>query len=305
MLVRAIVNPIAGRRANHDRLPRLAAALRAHGGELEVFPTRGPGDATRLAAETPADARAVLVRGGDGTVREAIDGLVGRPVPLIVLPAGTENIVARHFGFTNSVDAVVRTILHGQPTPQDVGVINGKPFFIVVGVGFDAEIVHQLAQSRRGHISYLTYVRPIWQTFWRHRFPPVRVYVDDRQVFEGPALAFVGNLPRYAIGLRLLAQARSDDGLLDVCILPCAGRATLLGHALRTLGRAHVGHAGVQYYQTRSVRIEAAGPSEVPVEIDGDPGGHLPIDCSILPSAVQLLLPPPESAAGSTESRSR
>jgi YegS/Rv2252/BmrU family lipid kinase len=296
MTVWAIVNPISGRRKLSRLLEQLGPALAGHGYALEIMHTQNPGDAEILAGEAGAKVRAVLAVGGDGTVREVAAGLTGSKVPMVVVPAGTENIVAKHFGYRADAAGVTETIVTGHEAPCDVGLINGMKMLIVAGVGFDAAVVHRLAVRRTGHISYLTYVEPIWHTFWYHRFPQVRVEVDGQDVFEGAGMVFVGLLPRYSIGLRLIPNARCDDGLLDVCVFSCRSRAQLLRHAVRASVGRHMHSAGVLHYQGRRVLVSTKDKI-VPVQVDGDPAGTLPIDCSVVDSGLRLLLPPPARGA--------
>ncbi|MEZ6082443.1 MAG: diacylglycerol kinase family protein [Phycisphaerae bacterium] len=290
--IRAIYNPIAGRRDLSAFLKKLARELEIRSFNLEITPTAGPGDATRLAGDVPDDTHAVIAVGGDGTCRDVATGLLGRNVPMIVAPAGNENILAKNFKSKATIDSLVSTIIKGRMTSYDVGTLNSKPFILMAGIGFDAEAVHRVTQSRTGHISYLTYAKPLWQTFWRHRFPALRVTVDDATVFEGRGLAFVGLMPRYAIGLRLLANAQHDDGMLDVCVMPCTSKRQLIGLSIAAIIGRHVRRKGVVYCKGTRVRIESPDNREVPCQIDGDVADNLPIDCGIMPRAVKLLTPP-------------
>lgn len=289
------MNPVSGSCRQLAQVRAALGVLRARGVESVLELTTGPGHARTLAAraaDAPADV--VLVVGGDGTVSEAADGLVGRDLPMIIWPAGTENLVARSLGFRADGASILEAVLHGHVHPLDVGMINGRSFLVVVGVGFDAEVVHRLESLRRGHITHLTYAGPLWRTFWEHRFPPVRVTADGAAYWEGRGMVFIGNMARYALGLPVVRDARPDDGLLDLCIMPCRGHADLIGHSIRTLLAQHVEHPSVKYLRVREVRVESA--RRVPVEIDGDGFGHLPIAVTIRPGALRVKIPPREDA---------
>jgi YegS/Rv2252/BmrU family lipid kinase len=290
MKVRAIVNPISGRRSLAAVVKRLSERLLRHGVSLEVTPTTKAGDATRLAAEASrADTRAIVAVGGDGTVREVVEGLIGGSVPLAVLPGGTENVLAKHFGFRVDADELARTILRGEEEAYDVGVCGDRRFILMVGAGFDADVVRALSEARKGHISYWSYVRPFWNTFCRHGFPVLKVEVDGRAVYEGRAMVWAGIIPRYSMGMRILHRARTDDGLLDVCILPCASRTRLTVYGALLMARRAPRHARAQYHQCRHVRVTSDVP--VNIQIDGDPAGTLPVECGILDRGLRLLRP--------------
>ncbi len=291
----AIVNPVSGRGAVAPLVRRVKRALLRAGGTLEVRVTNNPGHATELASQVGDDVEAVLVVGGDGTVCEVVNGLFGKAVPSVILGTGTENLLAREFGMPHEPTEVARTLLFGERFSCDVGEVAAgsgrakRRFLAVAGVGFDAECVVRLTMARRGHITHRDYFWPIWRTFWSHRFPVLRVEVDGACVFDDCGLAITGLIGRYSVGLRPLLHARYDDGLLDVCIFPCASRLRLIAHAYRVSRRQHIGPGGALYHQGQRVRISS--PVEVPIEIDGDVGGVLPVDVSVVPGAATFLRP--------------
>jgi len=296
MKVQAIVNPVSGRGNSARLLTRVGDMLDRQGDHLTVCLTQGPGDATRLAARVAADIDVVLAVGGDGTVREVAEGLSESRKPLAVLPGGTENLVARQLGMKPNARCIFEALTAGRIVESDVGRVNGRRFLAVSGVGFDAEVVDRLVQARGGHITHLDYFWPLWRTFMTHRFPRLRVLADDQLVFEGHAMVFVGIQPRYCVGLRILREAKPDDGLLDVCVYPCRSRAQLLGHASCTLLRRHLGRAGVRYQQCRTVQITS--PQHATIQADGDQAGELPACFDIVPRAIRFLVHPTRVPSG-------
>ena len=270
----------------------LKQTLEKRGCRVDIMPTTGPGDATRFASETPDSTHAVVVAGGDGTVREVVQGLIGRPIPLVVLPSGTENVLAKHFGFRDGIDSVTRAITDGKIVNYDVGVCGNKNFILMISAGFDAEVVRRLSYVRKGHISYWSYQVPILRSLFGYTFPAIRVEIDGNQVFEGPGMAWAGVIPRYAVGMKILANARTDDGLLDVFIMPCKSRLKLIGQSLRIFFGRHLSSKGAQYHQCREVRFTPVGEQEVPMQIDGDYAGSLPTVCGITTPGVRFLVPP-------------
>lgn len=296
MKVQAIVNPVSGRSSSARLLARLRALLGRQGDHLSVRLTRGPGDAIRLAAQADDDTDIVLAVGGDGTVREVAEGLIESGKPLAVLPGGTENLVARQLGMRANARCVFEALTSGRIVESDVGRVNGHRFLIVSGVGFDGEVVDRLAAARGGHITHIDYFWPLWRTFLTHRFPRLRVVVDDQVLFQGHAMAFVGIQPRYSVGLRILRQAEPDDGLIDVCVYPCRSRARLLGHASRTFLRRHIGRGGVLYRQCRTVEITS--PDHASVQADGDRAGELPARFEVIPRAIRFMMHPTRAPNG-------
>jgi YegS/Rv2252/BmrU family lipid kinase len=292
--IAAIVNPVSGRRDLTPIIRRMGNELVSSGASFSLHRTECPGDATRIARRLQDEADAVLVVGGDGTVCEVVNGLMQRKVPVLVFRGGTENLLARELDMPAAPDQIARTLLEGSPIPYDVGVLNDRRFLSVAGIGFDAECVLRMSATRRGHITHLDYFWPIWRTYWAHQFPRIQIEIDGRLVFDGRGFAILGILPRYSAGMRILAEAVVDDGLLDVCIFPCTGRRQMLGHAVRALAHRHVGRGGVRYLRGRHIVVTSN--QCVPVEIDGDPAGSLPAEFTVLPHAARFLILRPAGA---------
>lgn len=285
-----IVNPVSGSAASRAILAGFLGRLRETGRTFQILETAHPGHARELARKCHEHAgRAVAVFGGDGTINEVVSGMRGSRTPILVIPGGTENIFAKYLGIAANADRLVRTLDSGSRRRFDVGVMNGRPFLLVAGIGFDAEVVRRLTEERRGHIGHADYVGPIWRTFWTFRHPRLRVDADGRRMFEGPGLVFVGNVPRYAVGLRILSRARPDDGRLDVCAFLCDGRLSLLRHAWRVLRGRHLDGGRVFYRQARRIRIESDGPAGI--EVDGEWAGSLPADFEIEERAISFVVP--------------
>jgi diacylglycerol kinase (ATP) len=293
MKVAVIINPVSGASKTGSRLRELVPRLRADGHEVHRWPTAGPGDARRLGHMASQQADAVVIVGGDGTVCETADGLAGSTVPMVLWPAGTENLVARSLGFMADPGTVLACLDHGRTMTMDLGKANGRSFTVVAGVGFDAEVVERLTRSRTGHITHLSYFWPLWRTFWEHRWPRILVNAEGSRGqirWDGRGMVFVGNMARYALGLPVVRDARPDDGLLDLCIMPCSNHLQLIGHSLRTVARRHIEHPGVIY--ERVTRVQMSSPSRVPYEADGEAAGWLPLDIGIRPAAIRVKVPP-------------
>ena len=259
--------------------------------EVRTEGTRHAGHAIELARQAgKGSADLVAVVGGDGTVAEVANGLAHSNTPLLIVPAGTENIIATELGLSNAAAQMDLLLKQGRNHPVDMGCVNGRYFLAILGAGFDAEVVHRVHRTRQGHISHLSYFWPIWRTLWEHKFPALRVTADGEELFDAPGLVFVGNTARYATGLRILRDAKFDDGLLDLCVYPCSGQLRLILHSLNTTLRIHPERRSVIYRRCRNIEISSSVPS-VPVQVDGDPGGTLPAKIEVHPGALNLLLP--------------
>jgi len=287
--VHLVVNPRSGYGGRKLMVAELRAAARSAGIDLIEHTTTGPGDAAAYTQGLAGQAGGIIVWGGDGTVSEIAGSLAGTDVPVLPCPAGTENLLAKELRTPADPQKVIDVFLNGYEVPCDVGVINGRAFLLIIGIGFDGEVVRRLSTGRTGHISHLSYFWPIWRTVWEHRFPRMRVVADGEEIFDDYALAFIGNISRYAVGLRICRDAVFDDGLLDLVVFTCREQTRLALHAAWTLLRMHPQKGNVIYRQVRQVRFETDGP--VPSQVDGDVGPDTPLDISVSPRRLRLLVP--------------
>ena len=294
-----IVNPKSGASSAKFTSRHFHRYLADSGFEVRLCLTESLEHACRLATDVAVDPHCALVvaAGGDGTIREVAHGLEGGHTPLLIVPSGTENLLANELGFDWRLETLIRTFEGGITRPLDLGTANGRCFASIAGFGFDAAVVDRVNQQRTGHINHFDYIHPLWRTFWSHTFEPMTVVVDGQQIFSGRGLVFVGNISRYAIGLQLLHYADYGDGLLDICIYKCGGRIHLVKHSILTVLKLHAKCRDVICRQGKQITVTAEAGS-VTAEIDGDPGPALPVHIEVVPGAVQCLVPPGAKPAG-------
>jgi diacylglycerol kinase family enzyme len=295
-------NPISGSGRGLRIADGLAGAARAAGHQVAVYlshPSQAPAEVI------PAGRDAVVVAiGGDGTLRCVVERLLAasseHPAhaavpPIVTVPLGTANLVATHLGCKwkrgHIGDQIMHAISADHRRPFDVTAVDGKAMLAVLGVGFDAHVVHDLCARRKGPITYADYALPVVRSILAYRFPPISIRVDGKPaVTDTQAIAFVGNIPEYGGGFSVTPKAKSNDRLLDVCILPCRNWQHLfeLG-AICGVG-LHIGTERAIYHRGKHVEISAS--ERVPVQIDGDEGGFTPVTLDLLPRQLTFIVPP-------------
>lgn len=294
-----IVNPKSGATSSKLTGRQFEQYLLKRGFDVRVSLTTSLENACELATDAAVeyDCAMVVVVGGDGTVREVAHGLEGSDKPLLIVPHGTENLLANELGFDEKLKTIIRTFEAEYIRPLDLGIANGRCFTSIAGFGFDGQIVKRVSEQRDGHIDHFDYFWPIWRTFWNYKFDPMKVEVDGEEIFDGPCLVFVGNISRYALGLQILHYADFGDGLLDVCVYKCASQLHLVKHSVMTILKQHADTRDVIYRQCKNISISSKTDS-VMTEIDGDPGPALPVQIKIIPQAVNCIVPEGAKPAG-------
>ncbi len=287
-----IINPKSGSSVSVAGLRDLRDYLLARSVQIRMEKTLSLPHAGQLAQKACHSAfDLVVVAGGDGTVRTVAQAMAGSDIPLLIVPRGTENLMAVELGLNGTVENTVLTLEQGSIKNLDLARANDSIFMAVAGVGFDAEVIRRINRFRKGHITHGDYAWPICRTFWEYKFPPVRVVADGKLVCNEPALVFVSNISRYAVGLGISLAADFSDGWLDLCIYKCSNQLRLLLHACKTVLKSTDNDPLV--YRRRCKELDISSPdSDIQVQLDGDPGPAMPLHIEIIPAAAKVLVPP-------------
>ena len=276
--------------------------------DVEVAETSRRGHARRLAqgaAATGADVVAVL--GGDGTLNEAANGLVGTDAALAVLPGGSTNVFARSIGLPNdpieATGVLLESLAAGSVRPVGLGTVNGRYFLFHTGVGFDAEVVHQVERRGAlkrwaGHPLFIAAAVTTWFRHYDRTRPRMAVRFPDGDVVDDGYFTVVLNSSPYTyLGERPLdvaPEATLDRGLVCLTVrrLDLATLLTLAASALSTGRQARRGQW--TDYRTDLAGVQVTGLGPVPYQVDGDYLG--PADAFEFrhePDALRLVLPGP------------
>jgi diacylglycerol kinase family enzyme len=284
------VNPLAGPKSlAAPRAEGLAAALRRAGIHGETFTdlTAAATQANKWHAE--GRLRSWVGVGGDGTAHELINR-AAEGLPLTFLPAGNSNLLAVHLGLSKNPEELCRTIVAGRLARLDAGEANGRLFALMASCGFDAEVVRRIHLNRRGHISLRTYIKTVLTTIANYPYPEIRVELSTADTEPISARWFFAfNLPCYGGGFRIAPRANAADGLLDVCALRRGRFWPGLWYAANVLAGRHERLGGCTTARLAGLRLSSE--AEVPYQLDGDPGGTLPLELRVLPGRLALVLP--------------
>lgn len=242
--------------------------------------------------ETAGALRVVVAAGGDGTVSRLLNEL-SPDVPMAVFPLGTENLMAKYLYHSANPSALAEMIESGMTMRLDTGLANGKRFLIMASCGFDADVVQRLHSQRKGHIRHWSYARPIIESIANYPYPPVEIWVDDQNEPIECRWAFVFNVPRYAMNLPIVTESDPTDGQLELCTFREGNLFRGLYYLASVLTGRHRYLRESQFCKFRRLRIEVKDTNQqVPYQVDGDPGGILPLVIEVIPKSFRVVVTP-------------
>lgn len=290
--VLAIANPISGRGRAQKLAPTIAAIAAKSGVTVEVRFTERAGHGREMAADARRQGfDGVLGFGGDGTLNELINGLGPNNLPLGIVPLGTANVLAKEVGARRDPAHVARALARWRTIRRDLGRMdNGRLFTCFVGAGFDGECTRAL-KSRTKAIRMSSYAPIMWRAVMNSDFRGIRVRCGDQTRTGNFALCAI--TPCYGGPIELTSRARADDGRFEVLtvhepITPLALVRMLAFAFLRAMRAA----PAARFMDSPTVELDApTSDRPVPVQVDGDFAGELPVRCETLPGALNLIDP--------------
>ena len=280
-------NPGSGSGWRRSLLLDLVRELKRRGYRPRMFRDRARCDRWLSEPVNRAETLCLVAAGGDGTVDDLVNRHPGWP--LAILPLGTENLLARGLGIVPSGVNLAKVIAEGHRRTIDLGLACDRRFVLMASVGFDAEVIRRVHSERKGTISHLSYLQPIWAALRSYNYPRLRVWIDDEPQPREARLAVIVNFPMYALNLPIAKQASADDGWLDVRLFQRGSAFQIVRYFCTLLQGRHETLSDVVSVRARRVRIESE--SSAPVQVDGDPHGTTPIEIRVIEHALQVFAP--------------
>lgn len=291
-----IVNPAAGRgRARRAWEATIRPMLREGGLSFtEVYEDR-PRAAVPLAEQATREGYEIVAAvGGDGTVHEVLNGILGPAVArrpaLAVVPGGTGNDFARGVGIPKDMIAAARLLLErGRWRRVDVGQVNDRYYGTISGVGFDAEVAAEVNGWPKWVAGTVVYTAGILKTLITYRCAPTRITIDGETVEVPMFLIAAANTPWYAGGMYMAPHARPDDGYLEVILARDLTKLETLGVLPKVFSGDHLKHPKVSHRAAREIRVES--DVSLAIHADGETVGRVPAVFRVLPQALDVLVP--------------
>jgi diacylglycerol kinase (ATP) len=291
-----VLNPVAGVSQPGEVRERIVTALQAHDIPMEIYETTGQKeeDIKQLVREAVKQGFQLFISaGGDGTLSSVIDGLVGSDIPLVIIPTGTWNALARALDIPLQVEPAIDLLFQPHRVQTiDAMEVNHSYFVLSVSAGAGALTMKDVERKDKRRLGKLADLRKAVSELLEFRSYPFEVRIDDTVTRFRAAELMVANTSIVGLkALRLNPNIRMDDGKLNVCRI----YANTVGEYFK-LGWSMLRGAQDQNWNVLCVEaskeVEIRSRERLPVQGDGELIGQLPVTVKIRPKAIKVLTPP-------------
>jgi diacylglycerol kinase family enzyme len=293
-----IYNPAAGglSRSRAERLRRAMDVLKAAGHSVSVIPTPEPATAgaiAKRAIEQGADL--IVAAGGDGTINEVANGMIGSAVPLAVLPGGTANVLARELRLSLRLPEAAAQIAQLRPQRISAGLLHAEGgvrryFLLMAGAGFDAHIVYNLNLNLKSRLRQGAYFAAGFRELFRS--------LDELDVLANGAsrrcsFALASRTRNYAGYFQIAGGASLLNHDFEVCLFEGTSPFRYLtGYLAAALAHRVARMKGISVLRAPEMEFRPLGDPHVYVQVDGEYAGRLPARIETVRDALTLLVPP-------------
>lgn len=290
--ITVIHNPIAGNGRARRKFSATLQALKHLGARITLLETGGPGHARDMARECaakppPEQPDILVVAGGDGTINEAANGILGTYLPMAVIPMGTVNLLAMELGLPKDPGALAEVIANGPIRPIFTGYVDDRLFLVVASVGFDADAVHAVSARLKQSIGKWAYVYAGFRRWLAGGAEDYGLLVENEERKVSGVL--VANGLYYGGPFSCVERASVFRPELFACFMKESGRWGII----LTVGALLFGHfakrKGVSIAEIETVDVRY--PEGEPVQADGDVVAFTPVTISSSTVKLNVAVP--------------
>ncbi|MDB5005284.1 MAG: diacylglycerol kinase [Mucilaginibacter sp.] len=279
-----IINPISGGKKK-DGVPKLID--KQFDGEATIVFTHGVSHASEVASEAIDKYDIIVAVGGDGTVNEIASALVGSNAVLGILPFGSGNGLSRFLGIPMNIEKAIANLNTGNIAVIDSAQANGKAFFNMAGMGFDAHISEAFSHGeKRG---FITYIKTSLQEVIKYKSQTYNIEIDDAVYNRKAFMLSFANSSQYGNNAHVSPQASVQDGLLDVCVIKPFPLYRFPEMCIRMFTKTANKSSFVEIIRGKHIIVKRDNPA--PMHLDGEPEiAGKEIEINIIPCSLKVIV---------------
>lgn len=287
-----VVNPAAGKGEALQYVEQIKPLLEGRV-DYKIEITKFEGEATNIVKKyTEQEECIVYAVGGDGTINEVVNGMVGSNSTLAIVPAGSGNDFIRTIYPGYDKENLLSKLLRGKKESIDLVQINGKYFLNIASVGIDAEVVFNATQFKK--IKYIkgdfAYIMSIFKTLFNHRSNRLKVQIDGKETCNKEVLLLaVANGKFYGGGIPIAPNASVNDARADIYLVKDLKLLKILWVLPKLFRAKHHEIKELETYRARAIKIESDNLFKL--NIDGEIVLTNQVEMQVIPQAIQVVIP--------------
>ncbi len=291
------INPISGTRGKGLLLDIIKSKTAEKNIPFEILHTNAAGEYAYLKEKIAADKITdIIICGGDGTVNQVANSLLGTKVNIGIVPMGSGNGLAFAAKIPKRIDKALECIFAGNAVLIDSFYINKKFSCMLCGLGFDAQVAHDFAKQKKRGLA--TYVKQSARNFLKATPYHFELALDGNVVNSEAFFISIANSNQFGNNFTIAPQASLHDGLLDIVVVNKMSKLRMVWAVLKQVRSGQVSmyedrkyhRNGIHYFQAKKLTIK--NPALAPLHIDGDPAETSPVfEIEIIENAFRLLIP--------------
>ncbi len=263
-----IVNPIAGGGKADSLVPVIERIFKEHGIEFDIYWTKGRKDGIEAAEKAAREGfKCIVAVGGDGTVNEVLNGIVGTGAILATVHGGKGNDFATAVSMPSDIETACQVLLKGKTRSIDLGKVMDRYFINSVGIGFDAEIANRVNKGIKFMKGPSAYTYAFLEKLFSYRSVEAVIDLGNGPQKTKPLLIAVGIGQAYGGGMKIVPDAIQDDGLFDICVFDDSlPRLALAYHFPKVFSGKLKNVKQAQMYRASEITISLSEPRYLHME---------------------------------------
>lgn len=287
-----IINPIAGKGKGKIVASMIQQFFHKKNIHIQICFTEKSGHATDLTKQfISLKLNTIVACGGDGTINEVAQALVGTDIALGIIPIGSGNGLAANLHIPKSIDSALEIILKQKTKTIDAGKINHQYFFSNIGFGIDAAVIEQYAQTKKRN--FLGYVFASTKALLQYKTKSFSVKIDDEKELKNDYyFLFCSNSNEAGYGISFSPKAKLNDGKLDFLAIKKLNFIQQIHFSICVLLKRIEKMNQAEMLQIRSAKFIAKNAKTI-AQIDGEAFvlNEKNIEVSVVPNALHVIIP--------------
>lgn len=283
-----VINPVSGNGESLKLKEKILEYFDEAKISYDIIVTNYIGEAEKIAGEIDESKYSeLIIVGGDGTIVETVNGIVGKNINLGIIPAGTGNDFARAINSDMKFDEVMKAIIKGKTISADIGTVNDKFFLNVTGFGIDSYILQNLVKIKKIFKGSFSYTVSTFYTLSSYKNKHVKITIDNKKFERDIMLVSICNGKYFGGGMKISPDSKVNDGEFELFIVNKMSKLKFMIVFWKVFKGTHLSVNEVEIFKGKSFTIES--DVDIPVNVDGNLYGNTPLKVSVASKKINII----------------